>query len=1403
MGNAKYPGENEWEDYLSSHGGSSNAFTDSEFTCYYFDINPSFLHPALQRFAPFFISPLFASSASRREIRAVDQEFHDVIRSDSERLSELLYHTAHQVHAQHPFGKWGWGSKVSLETNLKKQHTTNGGSKASHSNSERIDLRAALRSFHARYYVAPSMRLVVYQATGKLDKMERWIIEEFSAVPSSNDGRGAGTDPTQSVPPDFRWSGHPFLSKELGAIDSKIQLPPMRPTLTNNDGNAGSCTPNCRIKLLTPPSEPTGCLQRIHYVVPVKDVYKLSVSWVLTPSLHPFYAKKSIAYGEHLLAHESRGSLYSLLRSKGFVTELTAGVNEAGNCMNSALSMLQLNLTLTQCGADHIEDILDYTFQYLSLLRRPENISEDIWKELANLAHLSFNYLEAQDPSDMVQQLAIDAHLYPAQHILCGEFLYESPWDREMVVDVLNHLTVSNARIDAVDARIKNKSNNNNSMRLSQANWQKADWFGTEYCCEDVLSESLREKWNSYDQHPERIDPALQLPPSNPFVPRVFDIKRIEKDPRVEQMLRQNGSAMDDANARTAVIQSLHAANARGPQRVGLSMPRGEYWHHLDESFELPRASVHILLSTPAIYCSPHSVACTELLIKLWVDVVNEDAYQASLAEYEFQIESLRSGVEIRFAGFDHKLKVFVERVCRGLKEVRQQLMAAVAKDSGQATSRNNVTDSASSDIRIRFSSLSEKTIRHFAHLYFQPLKQAEYARLSTLQQVRYTIEDISEASHQVSMSDVIEQIDAVMKDVRVVGLVDGNMYAHEAEELFSVVEQCLTSPGSTPPPRVELTLNLPPAHRLIIDQRCRSLKETNNGVEAYYQIGELRIDTRATLLLVESLISEPAFDQLRTKEALGYKVFSGVRQTHGILGFVIAVQSSRYDCQHLMQRIDAFLFQTFYPYLLELGVSDKKEDGDQKSEQQGGAAESGVVTPSSKFLACRKALSDEFLYADTHLAERMDRNWNEISELRSNVFERPLLMSRAVSQVTFERVRELFEVCFLGIRAAPLTQVGPDGSDDGREPMNTSDQPSNVPELSSSPSFLPSPDSAALENLSLSAEELEAKRKEERKAAKKARQAQARHARETEAAASAPPPPLDPATRVRIHAAAVAARSTPAVHRKHLVVCIHGNEKHSKSNGHASSGAKHDTDQSATDESGSEEEDEDESDEEEDDESGSEEDEESEEESDSECSESETDDESVADSSESIVSTSVTAPSVWLDAASWKVRDEARMKKEMLNTAAAASSVSSTRSNHDQPPSKKQRNGRNKATKRHADAAHATAEATSAMPPAAEVVVPLIPLSFDDGVSVPCSCMTTALSASTSASSSSASSVSSTSFSTMPSLAYGEHLLHIRSQAALDHLKSSVPFYPDGSGPEPDLAAHRAALERNRPKMA
>ncbi len=56
---------NSYSTYLSSHGGSSNAYTDTEDTVYFFDVGSDYLKGALDRFAQFFIAPQVCPSFSQ------------------------------------------------------------------------------------------------------------------------------------------------------------------------------------------------------------------------------------------------------------------------------------------------------------------------------------------------------------------------------------------------------------------------------------------------------------------------------------------------------------------------------------------------------------------------------------------------------------------------------------------------------------------------------------------------------------------------------------------------------------------------------------------------------------------------------------------------------------------------------------------------------------------------------------------------------------------------------------------------------------------------------------------------------------------------------------------------------------------------------------------------------------------------------------------------------------------------------------------------------------------------------------------------------------------------------------------------------------------------------------------
>ncbi|KAI5152334.1 insulysin [Enteropsectra breve] len=90
MGTAEYPGENDFQNFLSLHNGYSNAYTSDEMTVYYCDIESGEYKKMIDMFASFFTCPLFIKDAVVREISAVNSEYLNSINSAPFRMGALL-----------------------------------------------------------------------------------------------------------------------------------------------------------------------------------------------------------------------------------------------------------------------------------------------------------------------------------------------------------------------------------------------------------------------------------------------------------------------------------------------------------------------------------------------------------------------------------------------------------------------------------------------------------------------------------------------------------------------------------------------------------------------------------------------------------------------------------------------------------------------------------------------------------------------------------------------------------------------------------------------------------------------------------------------------------------------------------------------------------------------------------------------------------------------------------------------------------------------------------------------------------------------------------------------------------------------------------------------------------------
>ncbi|OAD77934.1 ubiquinol-cytochrome c reductase core subunit 1 [Phycomyces blakesleeanus NRRL 1555(-)] len=167
MGTKKYPRDNEYRKYLADHSGQSNAFTGTENTQYYFEIDQKYLEGALDRFSQFFVSPLFSETCAERELNIINSEHDDNKQNDHWRKFQLEKSLGNP---SHPFCHFGTGNHETLCDDLKRSIT---------------DIRSELINFYKSYYSANIMKLCIL-GKDSLDCLTELAVDKFKEVPNKN-----------------------------------------------------------------------------------------------------------------------------------------------------------------------------------------------------------------------------------------------------------------------------------------------------------------------------------------------------------------------------------------------------------------------------------------------------------------------------------------------------------------------------------------------------------------------------------------------------------------------------------------------------------------------------------------------------------------------------------------------------------------------------------------------------------------------------------------------------------------------------------------------------------------------------------------------------------------------------------------------------------------------------------------------------------------------------------------------------------------------------------------------------------------------------------------------------------------------------------------------------------------
>lgn len=387
--------------------------------------------------------------------------------------------------------------------------------------------------------------------------------------------------------------------------------------------------------------------------------------------------------------------------------------------------------------------------------------------------------------------------------------------------------------------------------------WDKKEkWYGTEYKYEKIPEDFLAEISEAFNSTASRRLPELHLPHKNQFIPTKLEVEKKEvKDPAVAPRLLRN-----DGSART--------------------------WFKKDDTFWVPKANLIISCKNPIVYASAENAVKAKLFTDLVRDALEEYSYDAELAGLQYNVTLDSRGLFVEVAGYNDKLPVLLEQVLITMRDL-------------------DIKDD-------RFDIVKERLTRGYRNWELQqPFSQVgDYISWLTSEH-DYVVDQLEAELPGITVDAARQFHKQLMSQMHIEAYAHGNIYKEDALKLTSMVEKIL-KPRALPKDQLTILRSLvfPPGSNFLYTKTLRDPANVNHCLEYYLHVGDKGDrKIRAQTQLLDQILHEPAFDQLRTKEQLGYIVFSGLRGCSTTYGFRFIIQSER-TSEYLESRIDSFLTQ-------------------------------------------------------------------------------------------------------------------------------------------------------------------------------------------------------------------------------------------------------------------------------------------------------------------------------------------------------------------------------------------------------------------------------------------------------------------------------------------------------------
>ena len=427
--------------------------------------------------------------------------------------------------------------------------------------------------------------------------------------------------------------------------------------------------------------------------------------------------------------------------------------------------------------------------------------------------------------------------------------------------------------------------------------------YGTKYCKEKITI--TEEEINSF-----KCDSIFDYPPENNFIPKNFDLLPIPDK------------------------------ISKFPEKIK-SHENMEVWYLQDTIFKIPKANVVAQFTTPEDLCDFSEIKIrimSGILDKIITRELGEILYMAEEAKVVVSFSFGTTNTIIIYEGFNDSLKKGLLTILEMINNLDinnqrcKETLELYEKDILRNT--NNIYLNRSFSVNLQYVN----------GLMIEPYKNPEDI-INFLNEKKITIEDL------------IIYKNAIFKNSKIKWLVQGNVtkelaieIAEESNKILGIdIEKEKLGKFSIKRPVV-----IEKNYNYIFRKKSPNPQETSSSLISVYQTGLLNNKEIQYLYLLKSFLETKFYDQLRTKEGLGYVVSLQSNNFLGYRSLLNIVQSNSKTPEYCAGRVREF-YKESYQKVKDISEEEFK-----------------------KLVNSRIAL---LVQKDDNLNQEFLRNWNEIKE--------------------------------------------------------------------------------------------------------------------------------------------------------------------------------------------------------------------------------------------------------------------------------------------------------------------------------------------------------------------------------------------------------------------------------------